>query len=299
MGRARAPGVAVTSPLCREGPRLVRSRLQMARQPCEHGTHFAPQFMLLGGLCAFPLGRRQTCYPAHWAWEAEAPFSFVQCDVKDVYDKGTLGTELTTHLARLGLPRYQWTFLEGQSRLRFLAYSQALTQDCGLAFVLVCLNWIQRWRLELAAQIQIQTDWGAEFGGGNPNKVHMLNQRYLLPLGARLCRYPLGRKGYNGRIERLHCSDGEEFYKPTLLDLQTIPDYLDRAYPPYGGSPLRSSPRLVTMSRLITTRALSARAPAGAPGARPAHARRSPSSRCDASRRSAQRACQGRSALRH
>jgi len=106
MGRARAPGVAVTSPLCREGPRLVRSRLQMARQPCEHGTHFAPQFMLLGGLCAFPLGRRQTCYPAHWAWEAEAPFSFVQCDVKDVYDKGTLGTELTTHLARLGLPRY-------------------------------------------------------------------------------------------------------------------------------------------------------------------------------------------------
>jgi transposase len=40
--------------------------------------------------------RRKTCYPAHWAWEADEPFSPVQADVKDVHDKGTLGTQRTT-----------------------------------------------------------------------------------------------------------------------------------------------------------------------------------------------------------
>ncbi len=32
--------------------------------------------------------RRNTCYPAHWAWEGDGePFSLVQADVKDVHDK--------------------------------------------------------------------------------------------------------------------------------------------------------------------------------------------------------------------
>jgi len=174
--------------------------------------------------------RRHACYPAHWAWEAREPFSLVQCDVKDVYDKGTLGTERTTHLARLNLPRYQWTFLEGKSRLRFLAYSRGLNQDCGLAFLLICLWWVGRWKARPCGEVQIQIDWGMEFGGDNPRKVDLLNRKYFAPLGARLCRYPKGRKGYNGRIERLHRSDDEEFYKPMLLDIGGPLDYLDRAF---------------------------------------------------------------------
>jgi len=31
-------------------------------------------------------------------------------------------------------------------------------------------------------------------------------------------RYPLGRKQYNGRVERSHRTDDEEFYRPYLLD---------------------------------------------------------------------------------
>jgi transposase len=174
--------------------------------------------------------RRNACYPAHWAWEAQEPFSLVQCDVKDVYDKGTLGTKRTTHLARVNLPRYQWTFLEGKSRLRFLAYSRALNQDCALAFLLICLWWLGRFKVRPKEELQIQTDWGTEFGGDNPAKVELLNRKYLAPLGARLCRYPKGRKGYNGRIERLHRSDDEEFYMPMLLDIGGPLDYLDRAF---------------------------------------------------------------------
>jgi hypothetical protein len=130
--------------------------------------------------------RRSTCYPAHWAWEEENPFSLMQADVKDVYDKDTLGTERTTHLSRIGLPRYQWTVLEGQSRLRLMAYSYQLTITCGIAFLVICLEWLRSWGID--CKIQIQTDWGQEFGGDNPHKIQELNEKYFLPRGAELCR---------------------------------------------------------------------------------------------------------------
>ena len=174
---------------------------------------------------------RKSHYPAHWAWEQTAePFSLVQADVKDVRDKGTLGTERTTHMDRAGLPRYQWTFLEGQSRLRFLAYSRRLTRDCGVAFLWLSLRWLARWDALPEGGVQIQTDWGEEFGGNNPRRIQQLNRKYFRPLGGRLCRYPLGRKGYNGRVERSHRSDDEEFYMPMLLEVQDTDQYLDRAF---------------------------------------------------------------------
>ena len=45
-----------------------------------------------------------------------------------------------------------------------------------------------------------------------------LEKRFLSPLGGKLVRYPLGRKQYNGRVERSHRTDDEEFYRPYLLD---------------------------------------------------------------------------------
>ncbi|MFW5911084.1 MAG: helix-turn-helix domain-containing protein, partial [Thiohalospira sp.] len=176
--------------------------------------------------------RRNTCYPAHWAWDKEdaEPFCLVQADVKDVRDKGTLGTERTTRIDRAGLPRYQWTFLEGQSRLRFLAYSRRLTRDCGVAFLSLCLDWLRRWDALPDGPVQIQTDWGSEFGGDNPERIEQLNGKYFRPRGGRLCRYPLGRKGYNGRVERSHRSDDEEFYQPLLLQIEDTAQYLDKAF---------------------------------------------------------------------
>lgn len=175
--------------------------------------------------------RRSTCYPAHWAWEEDSePFTLVQADVKDVRDKGTLGTERVTHLDRAGLPRFQWTFLEAQSRLRFVAYSRRLTRDCGVAFLWLCLQWLRRWEAAPDGTVQIQTDWGEEFGGDNPARIDQLNRKYFRPLGAELCRYPLGRKGYNGRVERLHRSDDEEFYMPMLTEIEDTRQYLDKAF---------------------------------------------------------------------
>ncbi|MEM3433672.1 MAG: hypothetical protein QXP27_05815 [Candidatus Methanomethyliaceae archaeon] len=52
--------------------------------------------------------------------------------------------------------------------------------------------------------VAFQSDCGDEFGGDNPKGVAELCHPFLQPLGVRLCRYPLGRKGYNGRVERSH-----------------------------------------------------------------------------------------------
>jgi transposase len=47
-------------------------------------------------------------------------------DVKDILDKDTIGTERWQHLRTTQLPRYQWTFCEATTRLRFLCYSYQL-----------------------------------------------------------------------------------------------------------------------------------------------------------------------------
>ena len=62
----------------------------------------------------------------------DEPFSLAQVDTKDILDKGTLGTKRWTHLLKRRLPQYQWTYLEGKSRLRFLAYSHKLSLANGL-----------------------------------------------------------------------------------------------------------------------------------------------------------------------
>ena len=175
--------------------------------------------------------KRTACYPAHWAWEANAkPFTFVQADVKDVRDKGTLGTERTTHLDRCCFPRRQWTFQDAFTRMRFMAYSYECSLHCGLVFLTLCIRWVRAFGVVKPEDvIEIQTDWGGEFGGDNPNHVAELNEEIFKLLGAALRRYPLGRKQYNGRVERLHRTDDEEFYMPLLLTIRNVDEYLTRA----------------------------------------------------------------------
>lgn len=168
--------------------------------------------------------RRKPLYPAHWAWEVEQPFSLFQTDVKDILDKGALGTQRTTHLRRQGLPRYQWTACDGRTRLRFLAYSHRIHRTNGLAFMILVLMWLRAFGTQIS--VTFQTDWGQEFGGDNPEQVQLLSRQFLQPLQGQLARYPKGRKGYNGRVERSHRTDDEEFYRPYLLNISNRQDFL-------------------------------------------------------------------------
>jgi len=173
--------------------------------------------------------RRKPLYPAHWAWEEEgASALLLQTDVKDLHDQQALGTARIHHLERAHLPRYQWTACEGRTRLRFLAYSHHLNRTNALAFMILVLQWLRAHGLE--APVIFQTDWGQEFGGDNPARITALAQRFLHPLGGELKRYPLGRKGYNGRVERSHRTDDEEFYRPYLLRMRDPAELLRWAH---------------------------------------------------------------------
>ena len=96
--------------------------------------------------------KRRTFYPAHWAWEEEEPFRLAQVDTKDILDKGTLGTKLWDHLRKHRLLRYQWTFLEGRTRFRFLAYSHRLSVVNGLCFVVLVMSWLRAWGIDVEVQ---------------------------------------------------------------------------------------------------------------------------------------------------
>ena len=160
---------------------------------------------------------RQYLYPAHWAWEAKRPFSLVQVDTKDVLDRDTLGDKRWSHIIRQRLPRYQWTCLEARTRLRFLAYSRELSVTNGIAFMVLVMLHLRAHGIR--GRVVWQTDWGSEFGGSSPARIAELQRKYYGPMGAVLARYPKGRKGYNGRVERSHRTDDEEFYMPCLLDI--------------------------------------------------------------------------------
>ena len=125
------------------------------------------------------------------------------------------------------LPRYQWTACDGRTRLRFLAYSHRNNRTNGLAFLLLVLLWLRCYGITTA--VTFQTDWGAEFGGDNPQHIAALQQRFLQPLNGTLRRYPLGRKQYNGRVERSHRTDDEELYRPYLIQVTSAQALLDLA----------------------------------------------------------------------
>ncbi len=201
--------------------------------------------------------RRKPVYPAHWAWETDAPFVLWQVDVKEVPDKRALGTQVVTYWRRRRLPPYQWTACEGRTRLRFLAYSFALNRTNGLAFLLLVTLWVRAHGV--ATPLTFQTDWGQEFGGDNPEQVHALSEQFLAPLDARLARYPKGRKTYNGRVERSHRTDDEEFYRPYALRLHNPGDLLRYAqrwvafynrYRPHQGHGMAGQPPFTVLRML-------------------------------------------------
>lgn len=165
----------------REKTRYGRQRLAIYLE--RQGLHLSPytiRHILRRHRPAQKRVRRKPLYPAHWAWEVEQPFSLFQTDVKDILDKGALGTQRTTHLRRQGLPRYQWTACDGRTRLRFLAYSHRIHRTNGLAFMILVLMWLRAFGTQIS--VTFQTDWGQEFGGDNPERVRQLSHQFLQPL---------------------------------------------------------------------------------------------------------------------
>jgi len=102
-------------------------------------------------------------------------------DVKDILDKVTLGTKLCDHIRKRGLPRYQWTFLEGRTRLRFPVWSHELNLTNSICFLTLAMFWLRV--LGIDGEVTLHAAWGEGFGGSNPKKLERLQKRYFEPLG--------------------------------------------------------------------------------------------------------------------
>jgi len=162
-------------------------RQRLARHLAPHGIHLSPNTIrhILkrhAPATSRPRKPRRRFYPAHWAWESQEPFTHIQADVKDIYDKGALGTERWDHLRTHRLPRYQWTFLESRTRLRLLAFSREISTRHGMAFLSLAVSWLRACGVQ--TEMTLQTDWGEAWGGSSPAKSARLEAECLRPLGA-------------------------------------------------------------------------------------------------------------------
>ena len=152
-----------------------------------HGIHLSPNTIrhILkrhAPATSRPRKPRRRFYPAHWAWETQEPFTLIQADVKDIYDKGTLGTERWDHLRKHRLSRYQWTVLESRTRLRLLAFRREMSTRHGMAFLSLAVSWLRACGVQ--TEMTLQTDWGEAWGGSSPAKSARLEAECLRPLGA-------------------------------------------------------------------------------------------------------------------
>jgi transposase InsO family protein len=131
-------------------------------------------------------------------YEKQLPGHQVQIDVKFIAPIGDAKPK----------KHYQFTAIDDCTRLRVLRIYPALNQKTAIQFVDYVLE-----RLPFQVQV-IQTDNGPEFGSSF--HYHVLDKgvghRYIKPRTPRL----------NGKVERSHRIDAEEFYR--LLDGAVIDD---------------------------------------------------------------------------
>ena len=64
-----------------------------------------------------------------------------------------------------------------------MAYSRAISVLHGMAFLSLAVSWLRLCGVQ--TEMTIQTDWGEEWGGSNPDKRARLEARFLRPLSAR------------------------------------------------------------------------------------------------------------------
>jgi transposase InsO family protein len=162
------------------------------------------------GLNRLPASQRYQRRDRKWKrYEKQQPGHRVQIDVKFIEPLASTGTAAGSG-ARLGRrgKYYQFTAIDDCTRLRVLRIYPQLNQKTAIQFVDYVLG-----RLPFSVEV-IQTDNGAEFQSAFHWHVldKGINHVYIKPATPRL----------NGKVERSHRIDAEEFYR--LLDGVVIDD---------------------------------------------------------------------------
>src|SRR4030042_4892781 len=103
-------------------------------------------------------------------------------DLKFIRDHKALTREQITHLDRYDIPNYQWGALDVNSRFKLIAYSIEKSWANKLCWYLWVISWLRSHGIK--SSIVFTVDNGEEFGGSNPEKLAMLEERYYQPCGA-------------------------------------------------------------------------------------------------------------------
>jgi transposase InsO family protein len=124
--------------------------------------------------------------------KASYPFGWVQVDVKYVASGGP----------------YQFTAIECLTRVRFVRIYEDISPASAVDFIRRCARFFP------FPIRTVSTDWGAEFTFAGYNHVHRPHpfERALEELGIRHHLIQPGRPQQNGRVERSHRTDKEDFY---------------------------------------------------------------------------------------
>jgi transposase InsO family protein len=162
-----------------------------------------------------PASQKHKTHDRRWKhYEKQLPGHRVQIDVKFVEPlPAQAAAAATAHGDRSGRGKrrrkfYQFTAIDDCTRLRVLRIYPQLNQDTAIQFADYVLQ-----RLPFAVEV-VQTDNGSEFG--TKFHWHLLDKGighvYIKPRTPRL----------NGKVERSHRIDAEEFYR--LLDGVVLDD---------------------------------------------------------------------------
>ncbi len=152
-----------------------------------------------------------------------AAFEECQYDTKEITDMHSLPIEIYERFKYAKeLPRYQWTFVDAKTRIRFLAWSYHLDSFLGFKFLEFVICWLRAHGV--MTSINTQMDGGLEFCLGSKRKLADWNNR-LAQYNASVCQTE-GSKWKQNLVERTHRTDDEEFYCPRGEYIKNKGDFL-------------------------------------------------------------------------
>lgn len=165
--------------------------------------------------------------PQTWyAWEKLLPFEENQLDTKEIADKDTLPKEVYQYFIEKPLPRWQWTFEDVKTRIRFLAWSYSRDWTCGQVFISLIVWWLRSFGF--TNKIKVRIDGGTEWHATQFKAFKRSLKRFYYPLGV----FPkVIRKGHpedNNFVERSHETDDYEFYILYLTSISNETQWIKR-----------------------------------------------------------------------
>ena len=153
------------------------------------------------------------------------PWERNEVDTKEILDKKGLPREIYQHFRQLNhIPRYQWTWTDVASRVRFLAYSHECSWTNGQTFLRYVRSWLALFGV--TGPLNISIDGGREWQATTERSFQSARKEFYHPL---MIEPSVIRKGHpedNSYVERSHKTDDEEFYVPYGLNWNDEADFL-------------------------------------------------------------------------